>query len=134
MTDASGRYAAMYRPYHLIGLELDISVSSARPARRADRRATGFRGDVVAMAKRDLRAGEMLDGEGGYTVWGKLMPAADACPGRAADRPRTPREAACGRSRGPAAVTWSDVEAPNGEAVRFRREMEQLFAGGPKAR
>ena len=33
-------------------------------------------GIVAAVAKRNLRAGEMLDGEGGYTVWGRLMPAA----------------------------------------------------------
>ena len=46
-------------------------------AQRTDRVSrTDFRGDVAAVAKRDLRAGEMLDGEGGYTVWGKLMPAA----------------------------------------------------------
>ena len=37
--------------------------------------AQGWRGDVVAVAKRDLNAGEILDGEGGYTVWGKLLPA-----------------------------------------------------------
>jgi predicted homoserine dehydrogenase-like protein len=35
-----------------------------------------FTGDVVAVAKRDLAPGEMLDGEGGYGVWGKLVPAA----------------------------------------------------------
>ena len=76
-TDASGRYAAMYKPYHLIGLELSISVLNAGAARRADRRdrATG-----AATSSRSpsapLKAGEMLDGEGGYTVYGKLMPAA----------------------------------------------------------
>ena len=47
-------------------------------ARRADRLPAGFRADVVATAKRDLAAGEMLDGEGGETVWGRLMPAAAA--------------------------------------------------------
>ena len=38
----------------------------------------GWCGDVVSVAKRDLAAGEMLDGEGGSTVWGKLMPAGDS--------------------------------------------------------
>ena len=66
----------MYKPYHLIGLELGISVLSAALRGEPTGQARGFRGDVVAVAKRDLRAGEMLDGEGGYTVWGKLMPAA----------------------------------------------------------
>src|SRR3546814_11119480 len=37
--------------------------------------ATCWNADVVATAKRDLQVGEMLDGEGGYTVWGKLLPA-----------------------------------------------------------
>ena len=75
-TDASGRYAAMYKPYHLIGLELNISILSAALRNEPTGQPHGFRGDVAAIAKRDLRAGEMLDGEGGYTVWGKLMPAA----------------------------------------------------------
>src|SRR6202165_4976703 len=75
-TDASGWYAAMYKPYHLIGLELNISVLSAALRREPTGQPFDFRGDVAAVAKRDLRAGEMLDGEGGYTVWGKLMPAA----------------------------------------------------------
>ena len=75
-TDASGRYAAMYKPYHLIGLELGISVLSAALRGEPTGQPQGWRGDVVAVAKRALRAGETLDGEGGYTVWGKLVPAA----------------------------------------------------------
>src|SRR3954471_5375840 len=67
-TDASGRYAAMYKPYHLIGLELNISILSAALRGEPTGQPHGFRGDVAAVAKRDLRAGEMLDGEGGYTV------------------------------------------------------------------
>ena len=74
-TDASGRVSALYRPFHLIGLELNISILSAALRGEATGAPTGFRGDVVATAKRDLRAGEMLDGEGGACVWGKLLPA-----------------------------------------------------------
>src|SRR5260221_250849 len=74
-TDASGRYAAMYKPYHLIGLELNISILSAALRREPTGQPFDFHGDVASVAKRDLRAGEMLDGEGGYTVWGRLMPA-----------------------------------------------------------
>ena len=93
-TDASGRYAAMYKPYHLIGLELNISILSAALRREPTGQPHGFRGDVAAVAKRDLRAGEMLDGEGGYTVWGKLMPAAASLERwRAADRAGAPGEA-----------------------------------------
>src|SRR5438445_228860 len=74
-TDASGWYAAMYKPYHLIGLELGISVLAAALRGEPTGQASGWRGDVVAVAKRALQAGETLDGEGGYTVWGKLVPA-----------------------------------------------------------
>src|SRR5262249_23746701 len=74
-TDATGRYAAMYKPFHLIGLELSISVFNAALRGEQTGAARAWRGDVVAIAKRGLKAGEMLDGEGGFTVWGKLIPA-----------------------------------------------------------
>ncbi len=129
VTDDSGRYSAMYKPYHLIGLELGISVASAALRGEATGAPTGFRGDVVAVAKRDLRAGETLDGEGGYTVWGRLMPAEDslaqgALPlGLAHDVVLT-AEVAQG-----AVVRWADVEVDEtAEAVGVRREMEQAFA------
>ncbi len=75
-TDATGRYAAMYKPFHLIGMELSVSVLSAALRGEATGQARAWRGDVVAVAKRDLRAGEVLDGEGGWTVWGRACPAA----------------------------------------------------------
>ncbi|MGI9412884.1 MAG: NAD(P)H-dependent oxidoreductase [Hyphomicrobiales bacterium] len=74
-TDDSGRYAALYRPYHLIGLELGVSVVNAALRGEATGATRDWRADVVAIAKRDLKAGERLDGEGGYTVWGKIVPA-----------------------------------------------------------
>ncbi|MEL6793456.1 MAG: SAF domain-containing protein, partial [Pseudomonadota bacterium] len=74
-TDKSGRYSAMYKPFHLIGMELNVSILSAALLGQATGETAGFRGDVVATAKRDLSAGEVLDGEGGYCVWGKLIPA-----------------------------------------------------------
>ena len=75
-TDETGHYAALYRPFHMIGLELGISVYCAVLRGEATGAPTGFAGDVAAIAKRDLKAGERLDGEGGYTVWGRLLPAA----------------------------------------------------------
>lgn len=74
-TDASGRYSAMYKPFHLIGLELNISILSAALLNKPTGSTQGFSGDVVATAKRPLKSGERLDGEGGFTVWGKLYPA-----------------------------------------------------------
>src|SRR5580693_1883688 len=78
VTDSSGRVSALYRPFHLIGLELNVSILSAALRKEATGTPTGFRGDVVSTAKRNLRAGEVLDGEGGACVWGKLMTAADS--------------------------------------------------------
>ena len=70
-----------YKKWHLIGLELGVSVAADGPAAGADRCATCFNADVVATAKRDLKPGEMLDGEGGYTVFGKLAPASSSLAG-----------------------------------------------------
>ncbi len=77
-TDQSGRYSAMFKPFHLIGLELNISILSAALRGQATGSPVCFNADVVSVAKRDLAAGEILDGEGGYTVWGRLMPATDS--------------------------------------------------------
>jgi predicted homoserine dehydrogenase-like protein len=75
VTDDTGRYMCNYKRWHLIGLELGISVASVGIRREATGAAVEFRGDVAAVAKRDLQPGEILDGEGGYTVSGALRPA-----------------------------------------------------------
>lgn len=74
-TDQSGYYAALYRPYHLIGLELGVSAANAAIRGEPTGTTAAWQADAVAVAKRDLAPGETLDGEGGYTAWGKLMPA-----------------------------------------------------------
>lgn len=127
-TDSSGTYTAMYKPYHLIGLELGVSVASVGLRREPTGAADGWRGDVVATAKRDLKAGETLDGEGGFTVFGKLMPASDSLaagglPLGLAHGVVLRRPVATGRP-----VRWSDVEIDGRvPAVAFRREMERTF-------
>jgi predicted homoserine dehydrogenase-like protein len=129
-TDPSGRYAAMYKPFHAIGLELGISVASVGLRREATGAAIAWHGDVVATAKRALKAGEVLDGEGGYTVYGKLMPAADSVrlgglPLGLAHGVKLVRPVAAHE-----AVHWVDVTVdPATDAVRFRREMEAAFGG-----
>ncbi len=130
-TDASGWYAAMYKPYHLIGLELGISVLSAALRGEPTGQPRGWRGDAVAVAKRGLRAGETLDGEGGYTVWGKLVPAErslaeGALPIGLAHKVALTRDVAAG-----AIVRWADVAVPDSEAARARRDMERRFATPP---
>jgi predicted homoserine dehydrogenase-like protein len=128
-TDASGRYSAMYKPFHMIGLELNVSVLAAVLLGRATGSTRDFRGDVVATAKRDLAAGEQLDGEGGFTVYGKLLPAAASLavgglPIGLAHDVALERPVKAGEL-----VRWSDVTVDNArEAVRARREMEARFA------
>jgi predicted homoserine dehydrogenase-like protein len=75
-TDESGLYAARYKPYHLIGLELGVAVATIMTRGEPTGQTKTWAGDIVATAKRDLEAGETLDGEGGFMVYGKLMPAA----------------------------------------------------------
>jgi len=74
-TDDTGRYAAMFKPFHLIGMELSVSVLSAALRGEATGSSRAWRGDAVAVTKKALKAGEVLDGEGGYTVWGRAVPA-----------------------------------------------------------
>ncbi len=128
-TDPSGRYACLYKRWHLIGLEVGISVASIGLRHESTGCATGFRADAVASAKRDLKAGETLDGEGGYTVVGKLMAADEslrigALPLGLAHGWKLLKPVAAGQ-----AVRWEDVavDEANG-AVRIRREMEKMFS------
>ena len=124
-TDPTGRYAALYRPLHLIGLELGVSVASVAVRGEPTGAPREFRADVAAVAKRDLAAGERLDGEGGATVRGKLLPAATSLQAGA-----LPIGLAAGVTlRRPVAadgvVRWDDVEVDEtAVAVRVRRELE----------
>jgi predicted homoserine dehydrogenase-like protein len=128
-TDPSGRYSAMYKPTHAIGLELGISVASAGLRREPTGAATGWRGDVVATAKRDLKAGETLDGEGGYTVWGKLAPAAQSLAQGALPLGLAHGVALLKDVPAGATVRWDDVAIDDAsEAVAVRRAMESEFA------
>ncbi len=125
VTDRSGRYSSLYRRYHLIGLELGISVASAVLRREPTGQPRHFNADVVATAKRDLDVGERLDGEGGQTVWGKLMPAKASLelgglPIGLASGVRLKQRILQG-----APVRWQDVEFDeSAQAVRVRRELE----------
>ncbi len=128
-TDPSGRYACLYKRWHLIGLEVGISVASVGLRGEPTGCATGWRADAVAIAKKNLSPGEILDGEGGYTVVGRLMPAADSLarqclPLGLAHGWKVLRPVAAGQ-----ALTWRDGGCDeNSTAVRARREMERAIA------
>ena len=128
LPDTSGRYAALYRPIHMIGLELGVSVASVALRNEPTGAPTGFRSDVVATAKRRLKKSEVLDGEGGFCVWGRQI-AADRSlddgllPLGLASKVKLKRDIEEGE-----ALRWSDVEYdPNDFAVKVRREMEAAF-------
>jgi predicted homoserine dehydrogenase-like protein len=125
-TDASGRYAAMYKPYHLIGLELGISIASVALRGEPTGTTRSFSGDAVATAKRNLTPGEKLDGEGGATVYGKLIPAAKslaigALPIGLAHGLKLKRNVSTGST-----LSWDDVEIDAGrQDIQVRRDMER---------
>ena len=128
LPDTSGRFAALYRPIHMIGLELGVSVASAALRGEPTGAPTGFRSDVAATAKRALRKGEVLDGEGGFCVWGKQVPAERSLhegylPLGLAHEVRLERDVAEGEC-----LKWNDVAYDrNDAAVKVRREMEAAF-------
>jgi predicted homoserine dehydrogenase-like protein len=132
VTDASGQYSALYKPFHLIGLELGISVASIGLRGEATGAAIGFNADVAATAKRDLAKGELLDGEGGFTVYGRLLPAIDslrigALPLGLAHGMRLAQPVAAGQM-----LRWGDVEIDESQAaMAFRRELERVFSTAP---
>jgi predicted homoserine dehydrogenase-like protein len=126
-TDVSGHYGALYRPYHFIGLETTVSVLAAGLLGEATGAPTSFRADVVAVAKRDLPAGAVLDGEGGYAVYGALVPArrslaAGLLPVALAHGVRLGRAVV----RGTAIRSADLAEIPSSAAWTLRREVEAL--------
>ena len=129
LPDKSGRYATLYRPTHMIGLELGISVASAALRKEPTGTSICFNSDVAATAKRALKAGEMLDGEGGFTVWGKQVPADVSLkegylPLGLAHDVKLKSDIAEGQP-----LRWSDVAFDaTAQAVKVRREMEAMFA------
>src|SRR5437899_5455727 len=128
LPDRSGRYAALYRPIHMIGLELGVSVASAALRKEPTGAPTAWRSDVVAVAKRALRGGEVLDGEGGFRVWGRQCPAERSLaegllPLGLAHNVKLKRDVSAG-----ACLAYADVVLDADDtAVRARRDMEAAF-------
>jgi len=132
LTDKSGWYGSMWRPFHLIGLETSVSVLSAVLRGEPTGSSKEFRGDAVATAKSDLKAGSYLDGEGGYATWAKAIPATqsvaiDALPMGLAHRVKLKRDVARDQI-----VRMSDVDfTEDMDVVDLRRR--QVTEMGPKA-
>ena len=127
-TDSTGQFSAMYKPFHLIGMELNISIFSAALLNQSTGQTQTFSGDVIATSKRPLKKGEILDGEGGATVWGKLIPAKDSLLNET-----LPIGLAHGIKLNKdlnedQILTWKDVDySLDDPTVAYRRSMEKNF-------
>jgi predicted homoserine dehydrogenase-like protein len=124
--DDTHRYIAMYKPFHLIGMELGITIAHVALNGVPTGAPEAFCADVVAVAKTPLRSGSVLDGEGGFAVRGKLVPAAEsvrlgALPIGLAHFPLI-RDVAAGE-----VVTWDDVEVrADPQVLQLREETTKL--------
>jgi len=112
----------------LIGLEVGISVASVGVRGESTGSPICLNADVVATAKRDLAPGEMLDGEGGYTVAGSLFQAqqskaTNALPLGLAQHVKVTRPVKAGQH-----LSWDDVSADTSlAAYQLRQEMMQTL-------
>ena len=124
-----GPLYCFYTPFHLCHFEVPVTI--ARAALLHDAAITPMGApylDVLATAKRDLKAGEVIDALGGYTVYGEaetaeitardnLLPigVAVGCTLRR-DIPKDRH------------LTYADVEIPPGRLVdKLRAEQDALF-------
>ena len=127
-TDQSGEFSAMYKPFHLIGMELNTSIFSAALLKLPTGQTKYFKGDVVSVSKRNLKKGEKLDGEGGFTVWGKLIPASTSLNLQALPIGLANDMYLKNDINKDKIVTWNDVEFDsNDEIINYRHQMENKF-------
>ncbi|KAH8687020.1 SAF domain-containing protein [Ilyonectria robusta] len=127
-TDSSGWYAAQYKPYHLIGLELGVSIATIMCRGEPTGQTKTWSGDVVATAKRDLEVGEKLDGEGGFTVYGRLMPAEDSMAIEGLPIGLAHGFVLKRAVKKDQRLSWQDIEyTASAQAVSVRKEMEIIF-------
>ena len=127
-TDQSGEFSAMYKPFHLIGMELNTSIFSAALLKLPTGQTKYFKGDVVSVSKRNLKKGEKLDGEGGFTVWGKLIPASTSLNLQALPIGLANDLYLKNDINKDKIITWNDVEFDsNDEIINYRHQMENKF-------
>jgi predicted homoserine dehydrogenase-like protein len=129
-TDPSGRYAALWRPYHLIGLEIGVSIASA--ALRGEPTGApyaGHRAEVVCATRAPMRAGDIIDGEGGYAAYGTCVSAQrarelDLVPMGLAHGLRLTRDVPADHPIAADDVAFDEMSFLH----RIRREQDALFA------
>ncbi|MEM7255018.1 MAG: Gfo/Idh/MocA family oxidoreductase [Pseudomonadota bacterium] len=127
-TDDSGLYFCKYTMYHLIGLELGMSIANVGVRGESTGASREFRADVVAVSKKALKAGEVLDGEGGYCVAGQLRPSHISVPMRALPLGLTGEAKMIRDVPMDSILTYDDVEIDERlAAATLRRECEAMI-------
>jgi predicted homoserine dehydrogenase-like protein len=119
-----GPYYAFYRPYHLASIEAPLTVPAAVLDRKADLAPAEWKAEVIATAKRDLKAGETLDHIGGWTVYGLAENAPVAAAERLlplglVDGARVVRDVSADQP-----LTYDDVELDTDSAVVQMRALQ----------
>jgi predicted homoserine dehydrogenase-like protein len=131
-----GPLYVFYRPFHLPHLEAPLTV--ARAALFGDAAVTPLAGpvcEVVTVAKRDLRAGETLDGIGGFDCYGAIENAElnsrdGLLPMGLSEGCRLVRDVRMDET-----IAYADVELPRGRlADALRAEQDAAFAPAGAAR
>jgi predicted homoserine dehydrogenase-like protein len=122
-----GPYYAFYRPYHLASIEAPLTVARAVLDRASTLEPVAWKAEVVATAKRDLRAGETIDGIGGATVYGVTDSADAAAAGRMLPLGLAARAVVTRDVPIDQPLTYDDVELdPASVIVQLRRLQDSL--------
>jgi predicted homoserine dehydrogenase-like protein len=121
-----GPFYVFYRPYHLGPIEGMSTVAEAILEGNAHLQpSAGFRTNVYTYAKRNLRAGESLDGIGGYACYGMIENCAEAgngLPIALADAMKIRRDIAKDER-----IAWADVEYGAGRSdITLYREAVRI--------
>ena len=127
--DSTGKYGLMYRPYHLVGMEAPISIARAALYGEPTGVPESMVGEVAARAKRALKPGDVLDGEGGSLAYGALVEAQyarerDLLPIGLSDRARV-----TSRVAPDAMLTMADVDLPPDTFVGHLRKVQDATLG-----
>lgn len=130
-----GPFYLFYTPFHLPQVQVISTIARAALFHDATTSPIGRPVcDVLTIAKRDLRAGEMLDGIGGFTCYGVIENAdvaqrQDALPMGLSERCRLKRNIPKDQT-----ITYNDVELPPGRlSDKLRTEQNQFFSSSVTA-
>ena len=124
--DDTGQYAMLYRPTHILGLELGKSVASTALLGVPTGCPSAFVADMVSVAKKDLKPGELLDGPGAFAVYGQLLPADESLQYRYLPTGLTEKTKVVRPVKKDTILTYDDVAIDETLfSYRVRKEVEQ---------